>query len=156
MWCSHWARAAEPSPGNLCLTPHYPKCLCYNMDLSPSDSWRLPGQLLRTHQDAHTDPPSPKLFLGLLKSNSQENHTQSRLAVLSSCKSQTRINSLAGFKPSISKLSCLCLSTKECYWAPPASSTESNSHYRHLLLETKPYIGSRLQKDSLNSLLPTI
>lgn len=117
----------------------------------PSDSWRLPGQLSRTHRDARTDPPSPKLFLGLLKSNSQGNHTQSRLAVLSSCVSQTRINSLAGFKPLISKLSSLCLSTKECYWAPPASSTENNSHHRHLLLETKPYIGSRLQKASLNS-----
>lgn len=124
------------------------------MDLSPSDSWRLQVSSREPWRWSHRSSFS-KVISGLLKSNSQET-TPNPGWLYSHGESQTRINSLAGFKPSISKLSSLCLSTKECYWAPPASSTENNSHYRHLLLQTKPYIGSRLQKaSSLNPLLPT-
>ena len=50
-------------------------------------------------------------------------------------------NSLADFRPSVSKVSSLCLSAKECSWAPPTSNTEKNSSCHHLLFEARPYIG---------------
>ena len=63
------------------------------------------------------------------------------LAVLSPYAFQTWIHSLASFRPSVSKISSLCLSIKECSWAPPTSDTENNSHCHHLFFEMKPYIG---------------
>ena len=59
------------------------------------------------------------------------------------CAFQATINSLAGFRPSVSKISSLCLSGKECSWAPPTSNTENNSSCHHLFSEARPYIGRR-------------
>lgn len=85
------------------------------------------------------------------KQQSREGNTQARLAVLSPHAFQTRIHSLAGFRPSISKISSLCLSTKECSWAPPTSNKENNSHCHHLFLEMKPYIGRLNPESQVNS-----
>lgn len=48
--------------------------------------------------------------------------------MLSSGAFQPGINSLAGLRPFISKISSLCLSAKECSWAPPTSTGESHPH----------------------------
>lgn len=109
------------------------------------EGWRPRCRPEGTRLEAFTeDPPLLRGISGLIKKQqSGEGDAQARLAVPSACAFQAAINSLAAFRPLVSKVSSLCLSEKECSWAPPTSNTENSSSCHHLSSEARPYIGRR-------------